>query len=95
MLDQFTEQEISPAVRMGCRFMAYRDFAETVVHPPAFLSWHFLFLHQLVFEEVAVKFPDKCGFKKGASTQNIRQEVNQDLKRLSRASCGPQAASRA
>jgi len=51
----------STAVSLGYRFLALRDFESITIDPPVNMSWHFLFLHTLVYEQVAVLYPDQCG----------------------------------
>jgi hypothetical protein len=81
ILNNHKNNSSSPAVSLGYRFLALRDFKSTAIDPPVNMSWHFLFLHTLVYEQVAVLYPDQCGLT-GKSKQQVQTIVNKDLKRL-------------
>lgn len=66
---------------LAVRMFILRDFHDEVVDTPINLSWNYLILHQLIFERVAVQYPEICGFQ-WESGQTIQQNVNNDLLRL-------------
>jgi hypothetical protein len=61
---------------------ALSQFASELVNPPCNLMWVFIFMHQLVYEAVAIKKPEECGFVVNAKPQTIETAVNKDLKSL-------------
>jgi hypothetical protein len=58
-----------------------QKFTESSLTPPINLSWMFLFLCEIVWEAVALKFKAACAVE-GMADQKIRENVNADLKRL-------------
>jgi len=69
------------ALHLGARFCSLKMFEHAVIAPPANMCWWFLFLHQLVLEDVGVKFPSRCGFGQ-LGKQRVKEAVNDDLRRL-------------
>jgi len=45
---------------LAARMFILRDFRDEVVDTPINLSWNYLILHQLIFERVAVQYPEIC-----------------------------------
>jgi hypothetical protein len=79
------EMTASPVVHLGYRFIALSGFQGTF-NPPINMSWAFLFIHQVIFEMVALKYPDVCA--SGKKMQTIQMDVNNDLKALLTAKTG-------
>jgi hypothetical protein len=81
-MEEYVPQNINDvSVNLGARFAALQSFQELTVKPPCYLSWMFVFMTQVVYEEVAIKYPDACGFS-GKSEHAIHSAVNKDLRRL-------------
>ena len=70
----------SPSHHLSFRLLALQHL-QSVLTPPVNLSWMFLFIHQVVYEEVAIKYPRQCRVG-NVAPQTIRQMVNADLLRL-------------
>ena len=66
---------------IAARMFVLRDFRDKILNPPINLSWNYLILHQIIFEKVAIQYPQKLGFP-WESAQSIQERVNNDLIRL-------------
>jgi hypothetical protein len=74
----------SPVLNLGYRFFALSKFQDEIISPPTNMTWMFLFIHQLVYMQTAIKYPAACGLD-GKSKQQIQTLVNIDLKALCKA----------
>jgi len=83
-LTQFTAvlQPDSPVAHMVYRWVGLARFSGSVINPPENIAWLFLYLHQLIYENTALKYAAECGLP-GKTSQQIRTLVNIDLEALS------------
>lgn len=77
----------SPVIHLAYRWIGIARFQKASVAPLENLAWLFLYLHQLVYEEAALAFPDSCGMS-GKTRQQIQTIVNCDINALSVAKFG-------
>jgi hypothetical protein len=82
-----------PACLLAYRFVGLARFRRDGLCPPENMAWLFLFLHQLVYEKTALKFPTEAGLA-GKSKQQIQTRVNNDIKALSDAKFGKDTLSK-
>jgi len=67
---------------MAARMCALTDFNRKVLGPPTNTVWLYLFIHQLLYEKVAIMYPADCGFESTKGAQAVETAVNIDLKDL-------------
>jgi hypothetical protein len=77
----------SPILNLSYRFAALSKF-KSAINKPINSTWLLLFLHLLIYEDVAKKFPAACGLVPGTSIQNLEKAVNEDLTALLKAKTG-------
>lgn len=77
----------SLTVNLAARLSALTAFQNDLVHAPQNMCWMFLVMHQLVYEKIAEKYPEFCGYA-GAAQQRIHQAVNHDIQRIFAAALG-------
>jgi len=65
----------SLTVNLAARLSALTAFQNDRVHAPQNMCWMFLVMHQLVYDKIAEKYPELCGYA-GAPPQRIHKEVN-------------------
>ena len=92
MLKRYMEEYVpksinAVSVNLGARFLALQQFNDTIIEPPTFFSWMFVFMSQVVFGEVAVKYTEACGFK-DMERNKIHEVVNKDLRILYKLATG-------
>jgi len=71
----------SVSLHLAARFSTLNVLDNNVIGPPRNMCWWFMFLHQLTFQQLAIRYPASCGFE-NCKTQNIEAAVNKDLLRL-------------
>jgi hypothetical protein len=69
------------ALNIGCRFLALQDFADRDIAPPRNLSWTFLILSQLIWQQVALEYKEAFNLET-VKDQNLQMMVNSDIKQL-------------
>lgn len=77
----------SPAAHLVYRWTALAKFRSTSVGLSENMGWLFLYLHQLIYEKVAIAYPGESGMA-GMTEQRIQTAVNRDIDALSRAKFG-------
>ena len=66
---------------IGARFLALQHFAENDVAPPCNLTWNYLVLSQIIWQEAALAYKSVFGLI-GVKDQNLQAMVNEDIKQL-------------
>ena len=66
---------------LGYRILALGKFIDSSIDPPKCLAWTFLFVSQVIWSHVAMRYPSECGVE-GLKPQRINEKVNADLTRL-------------
>ena len=72
----------APLAMMAARMCALTDFNRKALGPPTNTVWLYLFVHQLLYEKVAIMYPADSGFRSTTGAQAVETAVNTDLKDL-------------
>jgi hypothetical protein len=62
-----------------------QSFARDIIDPPINLAWSFLFLHQMVYQKLAERYPKELKVSH-INPQTLRSYVNLDLDSLAQLS---------
>ena len=91
-LKSFITNFKSPSTEFPATYLVYRWIGlarsqSLSVAPPENMGWLFLYMHQLIYEQTAIAFPDESGMS-GKSKQQIQTIVNHDINALLTAKFG-------
>ena len=73
------------SVNLATRFMAIRSFETSFLSPPKGIAYTFIYMQFLVWERLAIAYPQECQVQLNNTAFHVRRLVNTDLRALRKA----------